>query len=1798
MGKKKNQNPTEESDKPAKKTRVFSAKEFRKELNTNTLASLQQFSKAIKESEEYDYIFEYLECGGNCLELLHSLEVDSAIAPLHVFDLITNILLRINTLYPQYHSSAYESCRYILNNYVTVLNKMINFSSTTPERKSCLKLLTAMVAFSPVLAKDILIHINFHSSNVELLTKHTGEKDSTRDNFIKFLTAYLVDGHYPALSVLLEKKGFFTSIVSGLKFDSADTLCLVVTAMKTFILENPSVSKTAKMKTFNTVVVRDIVNLYNWKGPGGFRAEKKKNSAITVNEVEKSKVNESVHEFLLILCTNHKYGIIFKDPLVGLGKKNQNALMYTVLESLDRPWEHSYASELVTKICGACPDLAKTLWTNLKSYLEPRLSQKWVNAMKFAVNLVKELQPNCLEYCIKDLSDIQLFQVVQCLVLPLPILKTLLPENNTFESAAVKQYVLSLLLEMLRALQEYSTASKRYLTLEKHNNFQLFLNKHLAKNFPNAVTVLKDWEILNDDSPFSTIQLLEIIFDIFSHYKSLSSELLESLGSSDTELSDLLAKSDQLSEAEESLEKLQVKIISVFVDLNQSTFTVSSKMFRCTVPLLLRIYYNSSDAATQSVLFKLLRNTSIFEGCFDEINIWINGVLNLKHFDKSVAENVVDILEITNENLNKFVEELSKMQSENSREKHYEDIFQNLMLKEEVSSDIHTNSIKHRYLSPTVLGLLTFLDKNEPSKAFKTYVAFVMTNLLHQQTQIGPIVSFINKCDALSSSFKEYATNWLDCKEITCLNKAKGRIEVIKEFSEQFLTGDIETFIQHIDSNMYSDLKLNVLDAGIFYTSNLLNNEILTLEFAERFEKFCKSIIKQNLSDPQVLKRILSHPTLANSVNFLNMEGEQSGSYITKVLVNIITYLIDEKCEVEEYLKFYREQLSNSILKVLKKPGKYENMSLELKNLLPRFGLGCNDCFVILRTISKGFATYTQHSLVVGILCYTLNRFAELCTLESIGETTEIILNLTVYFTNLANSQQNVAPLSSVFLEVFKKFHHLLNNVDNGLFKALLQLEDVHKDNTKLLSFLLEKQSSNIEHVKEQLQSVCDKKALLLPLLAVLSKQAANKKFFKKVYDLILPSLNKTLQKPQKVGQHFHEHYQGLVALIKVAMPVENCQQLWEKVQKFDSTEIFHVHLLDAIVTKVLEDSVADKLVNNIIVTFVHLQIYLFKKNVKSEVEIDKAVEVTKVFVQVLKKVKEKCTDVDFKSTANNETVKLYFKFCLKYGVSKQPVFLQALQLLIQLLSKHLEVEDGRLILDMLTSHSEFLETVLGEYCDTKTEILSLYLELCRKWPEFMERHYVPLLLASYRGLVNKCDRIVLLLLKMYASKPDQTHFYDFKPFLWDKAAATHYSVRQQIENALWRQPKTSDVLDILQEHLVHSTITNYPLKCPLRSEDSGMLDVDDTKSYDLTFLLPLFSQLLAPEQHIQTYKFTRSGALSLTIIGLSSADTEIRKAACHVLARLHYHVDARQSGKDNLLWLRYIEAVCKGVALLPDLKLNNFAAIYLARMALILTQPNHVMYLPLSQHLTAKSSLDFSTIPELYTFLHSSDVNYKEHRSFTLELIRDGLRTEKDFADFMRSMAFKLISELYSSVVADYDTRVLILDAIKSICGISLGVKVVCENYSFLTQFSNDLNKILTSTKEKINNLLFRKNLDIVLRILRVAKDRHAHFMIYNALENFFSSTNNAVYWIEGSEEVFFEIVDILFSKYPSMFTKRFYNALEKVVDDPVCNYVRIYNCDFFDIEELNVEDKHYFIRKFFVSFRKSKEVYENIVN
>lgn len=282
------------------------------------------------------------------------------------------------------------------------------------------------------------------------------------------------------------------------------------------------------------------------------------------------------------------------------------------------------------------------------------------------------------------------------------------------------------------------------------------------------------------------------------------------------------------------------------------------------------------------------------------------------------------------------------------------------------------------------------------------------------------------------------------------------------------------------------------------------------------------------------------------------------------------------------------------------------------------------------------------------------------------------------------------------------------------------------------------------------------------------------------------------------------------------------------------------------------------------------------------------------------------------------------------------------------------------------------------------------------------------------------------------------------------------------------------------------------------------------------------------------------------------------------------------------------------GTAILPNFKLNCFSAIYLARMALILTHPNHVMYVPLSQHLLAKSSLDFGTIPELYTFLHSSDVNYKDHRSFILELLKDGLRTDKDYLDFERSMAFKLFMELYSSCLCDNETKIFVLNIISAACKIPIGVKMLCENHALLSILHNDVNLIVNSGSYKLDKEILEKLLVILLQILQVLQNLHSNFMIFSSMRLLCNRDilNNLS---EKSKNIFFEIFYSIYNQCPQLIHEDFITLLLKISDDSLSQYYFDYKCGKSNINRFDKNSSIYFLRLLVVNYKRWN-VYEHL--
>lgn len=126
---------------------------------------------------------------------------------------------------------------------------------------------------------------------------------------------------------------------------------------------------------------------------------------------------------------------------------------------------------------------------------------------------------------------------------------------------------------------------------------------------------------------------------------------------------------------------------------------------------------------------------------------------------------------------------------------------------------------------------------------------------------------------------------------------------------------------------------------------------------------------------------------------------------------------------------------------------------------------------------------------------------------------------------------------------------------------------------------------------------------------------------------------------------------------------------------------------------------------------------------------------------------------------------------------------------------------------------------------------------------------------------------------------------------------------------------------------------------------------------------------------------------------------------------------------------MRLIDALRYGIMSqkleLNNIRINCLVSTFLARTSLIATQPLHPLYSVLQIFLVAKPALDINTIPELLQLLHSSDVEYKAHRCWILENIRDSMKTEAELDIAFKCVLFKMLLDFYISNLSDSNTKV-----------------------------------------------------------------------------------------------------------------------------------------------------------------------------
>lgn len=158
---------------------------------------------------------------------------------------------------------------------MSIVHSMLSTQSAK-QRKVVLRLLAAIASLDSSLARELLIHLSLQQQTVENLVQYTKPMDSqsVRTCFIHFALAFLVEGNTLVIRTLLDKRNLLCCIFSDLLYDSKEVVTLVLTTVKTYVLENTGVSKTTKLHVFSVPVILNLISLYNWKGPDAWPKNK------------------------------------------------------------------------------------------------------------------------------------------------------------------------------------------------------------------------------------------------------------------------------------------------------------------------------------------------------------------------------------------------------------------------------------------------------------------------------------------------------------------------------------------------------------------------------------------------------------------------------------------------------------------------------------------------------------------------------------------------------------------------------------------------------------------------------------------------------------------------------------------------------------------------------------------------------------------------------------------------------------------------------------------------------------------------------------------------------------------------------------------------------------------------------------------------------------------------------------------------------------------------------------------------------------------------------------------------------------------------------------------------------------------------------------------------------------------------------------------------------------------------------------------------------------------------------------
>ncbi|KAJ7418039.1 URB1 ribosome biogenesis 1 [Willisornis vidua] len=619
------------------------------------LETFVSVAKTLPSPEVYDVVEGYLKISMECAEIFKLLDgerrPESEI--LLIFQALEAILLRTASDLSHFSVVGMNIVKKLIHSYMKLVYAAM-YSENPRLSQGCLMLLSAMVAQGPDSARDVYSHFDFNNKYLPGLLKKRCKKGKTdvRMAYIQFVLSFLIAGDNAVLTQVLELKDFIPDIFcSEIKEDRVSTINLLLSTLRTKVVQNKNITKTQKVRFFTAEVLIRIASLYRWNGitdvsPGDLEVTQGS------EEAGKVVVRELVHNFLIDLCCSLKHGITFYDPSLGTsGNRGGNVVLLHFLLGLKTATEDEMVADLMVNILKVCPDLLNRYFKETQYSFVPRLKSAWMDNMK----LLKKLPSTVVKHSILSLVSMVLRRALKNIEYCL--------SEETWQKSEI--YTLS---EMRDFVQLYREAISKL--LPDMNNivavWQSLLKQEREhhdgpeeKREGDTSTVKATTETTEVPEQHGTddaemLFLKAVLLQVICLYQKVVPHLV---ARSNFDFSKLLKGivTDK-GFREEIPPLLQHHILRVALELPANKFawfkvqdiseTEKVSGEKSVFYLLMKMFVTSSHShlkiSTKKLIIKVLRDSGVFEYTWKELSVWLEHLDNTKEDQK---EAVIQFLE-------------------------------------------------------------------------------------------------------------------------------------------------------------------------------------------------------------------------------------------------------------------------------------------------------------------------------------------------------------------------------------------------------------------------------------------------------------------------------------------------------------------------------------------------------------------------------------------------------------------------------------------------------------------------------------------------------------------------------------------------------------------------------------------------------------------------------------------------------------------------------------------------------------------------------------------------------------------------------------------------------------------------------------------------------------------------------------------------------------------------------------------------------------------------------------------------